>query len=1346
MSPAKKVPKKRVKNAAKKVVKKSVAKVVKKSSVKVATKSAAKAVKKSVTKAVKKSAAKVAKKSGTKEVKKIQKTSPLAAIRAPRVTKQTPREAAKQERRGRASRRIAHVAERMGATNLDALAVAMRAALQRASAARAPDAAVACDGRRRGARLRLQATNNNSRWVPIGPSVVRRGQAEGRPRVTGRVRDIEVSADGMRAYAATGKAGVWYTEDAGASWRPVGGWVTSPALVGGASTDLSCGCLLVSFGVDAATDYVMVGTGEVVSGSLSGPGVVTLLDFGGRGVLAGRGPATVRDDQSPYEAQTGVALLENAGIYRLVRDPANRAHANVATDGDRVLAATTNGLFRGVRSTVGGVPQWAWTRVTAIDALVGGVARSITDVQWVPVAGLVDGRVLVAIERRGVAWSDAIDVAANWKWIAGLNRVVAGLQISGRHSLSTLNTTSNAIYVLVGVTKVPAVAATPDEPRLYRIPTVTQPVVGAVGGPSAAVRIAGVPGTLWGTQVSWDQAICVERVGAVDRVWLGGSTVRPFLNADFSASLYCFDIVDAGIGAPRLAPVVGVSRSGAPPLGDGADTDGLIGNNIHADVHAIRAITLASGARHVWVTCDGGVYVSEQGGRVNTFQSRGNGLAAIESGFMAMHPTSSHFCALGAQDNGVQVRSGDTMWEVIQVGDGGGVMFHPRASQLVMAQYTSGSWRSSPAAGFTGPIDRQAGGGINTSDRESQLAEFYSGCDTIAVGAAGARVAIGTNRVWISDDLGSAVANTWRVLPTDPVNAVAARDPRSAAGDDALVVNQNFGLPAPALGAVVQIRWASATRVYVVYRFGILRHDESAGLWTTQVIPPPQTSGVPVRSLLCTDLAPVPGTDDFYVTTLGDTEVLPTDPGETCWLYSIRAPAIAPAFHRTALRRALDSLPPVVTLGPLDPAHAVCLVPDDSRIVYVGTTGGVWRGQRAIDGTHTWAPSMNGLPVTCISDIKIWKDAANAPGAPKLLRVATQSRGMWEMRLHGTDPTLEFVEPAQTFVRIHRRDDRRWARSPLADPRLRPTARDEVTYASPDVMIRPAPRLATASAIAFPLGAAEVLDSGSAGSHALWTFQTAFRWHFPSIRADGLWTDQLADLIELYRSGNVTLTAGNTVDRATWNAVVGGTRLDANRALSVAGTDRWAVYETPWQNAGARIAVGTEVDLLELIQPLRVTSNIWRVHSEPCRVDVLLHHRDTRPLPVAGAYTAILMKTSANSATLLAERASRFNALHAWDGTTPVPAIVGWTPISAGATTVHRLPTTLDAFMPKAVSVDVDLSAVPRGHHVLLMAICGGTAEVPPAPVGLTATSTLGDMVRAWPRAAMRLVQAVGPR
>jgi len=50
-------------------------------------------------------------------------------------------------------------------------------------------------------------------WLPAGPATVLGGQAESSPRVSGRVRDIAVSADGTRAYAATANGGIWYTDD-----------------------------------------------------------------------------------------------------------------------------------------------------------------------------------------------------------------------------------------------------------------------------------------------------------------------------------------------------------------------------------------------------------------------------------------------------------------------------------------------------------------------------------------------------------------------------------------------------------------------------------------------------------------------------------------------------------------------------------------------------------------------------------------------------------------------------------------------------------------------------------------------------------------------------------------------------------------------------------------------------------------------------------------------------------------------------------------------------------------------------------------------------------------------------
>ena len=104
------------------------------------------------------------------------------------------------------------------------------------------------------------------------------------------------------------------------------------------------------------------------------------------------------------------------------------------------------------------------------------------------------------------------------------------------------------------------------------------------------------------------------------------------------------------------------------------------------------------------------------------------------------------------------------------------------------------------------------------------------------------------------------------------------------------------------------------------------------------------------------DLAPIPGTTDFYFTTLGDRAATAAAQIDTCWLFR------GGNFLPTTLRRQLDTPganpgdPP--TPGPNDPAHAVCLDPDDNTIVFVGTLGGVWRGERAADNSHSWTPFM----------------------------------------------------------------------------------------------------------------------------------------------------------------------------------------------------------------------------------------------------------------------------------------------------------------------------------------------------------------------------------------------------
>ena len=1327
MSPARKGAKTRAKKTAKRTTKKTANAAVKKSA-KSAVKKAAKKVAKKAVRNVAKMAVKTAAKTPARTVaKKSARTSPKQPAVAPALD---PRALAKAEKRGRAQRRQAHLAERRGVTDMAALSAAMGAAVRRVNAARV---AAAPSARRGRPGPRDVATSNTDRWIPLGPSVVRRGQADGRPRVTGRIRDLAVDDTGRRAYAGSGKAGVWYTEDAGTTWRPIGGHVNTAAAAGGLSTDLSCGCLLVQFGANATEDYVMVGTGEMTSINLVTEASPSHDNFGGRGVLAGRAPAMAAETAAPFEPDTGIALLENTSISRLARDPAKRTTALAGALGDRVLAAADSGLYLGTRASVLGDLTWQWTKVAGLDPLlfttipVAGVPTpvptAVTDVQWVPVAGNDNGRIFVAIAREGVIWSDALGAAGSWNWVGGLNRATDGIRVSGAHVISEL--LGDRIYVLHGRHLNRPVGGRDDAAFLNRIPNATRTI--ANGGPGASERVPGVPDALWGAQRFWDQAICVDRVAGVDRVWVGGSGITPYTGADFSAAIYCFDVQETGANAPRLIPATGVSRMAQPPAGEGANISALAGNSIHADVHVIRSIAMADGTRHVWTGTDGGVYVSERNGRVNTFAPRVTGLAIVEAGYVAAHPTSSQYCVLGAQDNGSQARTGDTVWELIQMGDGGGQLFHPGAPQFIVSQFTDGTWFSAPIGGFVDPLSRTVGGNNNTGDAESDASMFYSGCDAIATTPGAGRIAIGTTRVWISDDLGVRQPNTWNVIRHDTATPRAASDPRPGGANAAPA----RGVPVPAVGPVVQVRWATTAQLYAVFQQSIVRHDEApAGTWSTTVVLGAGSVPDPTR-MRVTDLAPIPGTNDFYFTTLGDAVAAPAVPMETCWV------CIGGVCTATGLR---------TQLVPNDPANAICLDPEDASIVYVGTLGGVWKGVRSVapDGTvsYDWNPFMNGMPITCVSDLRIWRTpgvAAANPAPLKLLRAATQSRGVWEVNLAA-------AEPPRTWLRVHARDDRRVLPSPMADPRLATTAAPEVAFASPDLVVRPAPRASATAALRFPFRDDQVIGRAESGSFHLWEFQTAFRWLFPAVRADGLWTDQLADLIRLHRASS-GLGAGSDITKATWDDVVGGTHLTAAREVRRAAADHWAVYETPWQMSGAVAGIATEVDTLELVQPQRVRAGIWHVQAGSCRVDVTVHHRDTRPVAADGAYTALFWRSATDETTLLAALADPFDVLHGWNGAATVPTPAGWNRVTFGGSSVHRLPVALDAFMPRAISIDLDLSGVAVGDHVLMVAVCGSSAENAPAPAGLVAgASTVVDLVRAWPRAAMRLIRVTDAR
>lgn len=1158
----------------------------------------------------------------------------------------------------------------------------------------------------RGGPRRAQS-GTAGKWVPIGPSVIRRGQAMDRPLVSGRIRDLAVHDDGRRAYAASAKGGVWYTEDAGATWAPVGAWPGERRVTGGNTSVFACSALLVEFGATQADDVVLAGTGEhPISWNQHGAG-----SFGGVGVLAAIGPV-VGDAGAgrSWEWDAGVADLESAGIFRLVRHP--RRHANAGSSDpaarDEVLAATTDGLFRGVRTAlpaaaaaghVPGLPArdgYVWTRLAGAPA---GVV--VTDVLWIERGA--GERIVIFVSGDGVEVSDddgaTFDPVPTMHWPA--------VAVAGRGSLAIAE--AGRAYVLFERGGRPAVARIADL-------TVATPV---------ATRLTGVP-QVWDSPTTreYDQAIAAEAFDGRDRVYLGGNTVMPRPNTQWCASLWAYDVVGTA-----LRPRVGVSDRAQA----GADRLGLIGNNVHADVHIIRLPGPSAATRPVWVGCDGGVFVSPETGRVQTFAPMNTGLSVLETGYLDVHPESSHFAATGMQDNGTAVRTGDTVWEAIHVGDGGGVAFVPTDPSIIVAQYVGGFWRSESGT-FRDPLTRgvrRPTGAIDNHPEYTTRAEWYSGVATIVDDSGSqprTRFALGTDRVYLCDNLGTGTASRWAVLGVTPVGAaanatLAQRDPFPMAS----AADQNFGRLG--MGRVAALTWLSSTELIVACVNGVMRLTEllpqrwHAERLTTAGALSPGTQ----LDLSITDVAEVPGTRDFYVTTSGSTAV-PT--ADTCYFFE----AATATFHRTGLREALDSAPGVN--GPIDPAYSVVVDPENPTVVFVGTACGVFRAARA--GTppvHSpWAPFVNGLPDALVQDLVIQRPPGGG-ASPRLLRAAVQSRGIWETDLAAPTPDL-------TYVRAHPFDDRR-----RSVPALAVSPRDGALLfhtASPDIVVRPSWPAAAAPAfpVRDPRRPTAPLTRRDSGFHT-WTFQTAFRWWYPSVRATGEWTEAFSDLITRDRRVR-GMPAGTTITPALWDAVVGGTRVRSpapgRLERSADPADPLAVFRPPWHTAACADLPASEVDLMECVVPPSEILSTWVVTPQPSVVEVLLHRRGAAMAGDGAHVAGLLWRPLARGDSALSEPSQAFvdwwTGVVAGGGAVPAPP-AGWSFVpGAGPRQTHQVAGQLEARLPKAVPIPLDLSG--QRTSLMLLAFVA-TVGVGLAPV-VGAPTTLLALADSWPHIAARRI------
>jgi hypothetical protein len=1106
-------------------------------------------------------------------------------------------------------------------------------------------------------------------WVPIGPSTVLKGQAGMNPRVAGRVRDLWIADNGLRAYAASANGGVWVTFDAGNTWAPLGNWLhpTGADAISRPASTLTCGCLLVNFNnavSDGSSDEIYVGTGEIVPTVGGIPG----RKLGGVGILRldKLVPAVLADPFDRHHWKREAKNLASFGIFRLAHHP---------TDATQMIAGTSIGLFK--RESAIFIENADWTRVTAGPFnFTETSGKKVTDMLWVPSAP--KPRLFVALS----AGSDT-DVWFSTDGVDGpYTRVnLPNVVHDSRLALAVAPSDPDVVFVLGG------------GPRLWRI-TGTTPT-----------QVQKIPDLLFGKrdqdQSSYDMAVAIHPNDPAI-VSVGGSAVNA--DGEWSASLFQFTIAPSGGGLTAGF----LDAFQADPGSDAT----FIGTGVHADVHQIRYVKVG-GDVHLWVTCDGGVFRSVRAGQQYTFVARNAGLAVLESGYVASHPVSDAYVIAGAQDNGLLMRMGDTVWVHNDAvgGDGGGCLFHPIKNRFFAAQYTRANWNSNGT--HVRPVLRGTGG--DSEKNENRNASFYSGADARQVGAAQVRLAIGTNRVWLADNWDPEAATSWVTLHSNT-------DPRAGTATD-----ESTDVVGGGTGSVVACKWVDDNRVVAMFRSSnsegkdtaiVMMRRKNDGTWERVVLSshsnksssfgngdidqPTSPYFPPLGSW--SDIAvhdPARGPNgSLYAAATGDGT---SDRMDTLWWYNGDD-----KWHPTTLRSSI--------LGTTAPTYAVAVDPTDANTVYAGTALGVWRGVLSFAGADPhwdWNPFSNGLPEAAVHDISFYNH-----GAVKLLRAAIQARGVWEVDLSAApSPTR------RTFLRVHPNDARRVAPTPLVNP-MKDGPANYLWHASPDIRIRQAP---LGAAEPIPVAPADLpWNAAAADAYQLWIFQTAFHAIDLLCRTTGLWDNQFSE-----RLRRQDPASGTTIDAARWGAII--TRANA--------------FATPWEGAEP-----TEADLYELIveDPPNVLGGagpvpppISRVASRNHLVDVLVHYRDLRPLKNDQVRVALLRRPLPDDRALwpgIALSDAWKTAVAGLMSGAPPGAFPDTWAVADPATPTRQLTSDIDARTPRAVTFNVDFTGLASDEFAILLAVVHSTPD--PVNVGTLTGATIQDLVLNCHQAAARIVRA----
>jgi hypothetical protein len=1099
-------------------------------------------------------------------------------------------------------------------------------------------------------------------WSPIGPSVVAGphvvldGPSSARlpARLGGRVRALAVSPDGQRVYAGTASGGVWYSEDAGARWTALDLYESALNVADQAVhvDALTVGAIAVHWAT-RDTDVVYVAAGVHPAPPLA-QAPETLQDVGVRFCVgpAERAMATGTAANVPWRAVA--SNLRGVAVNRLMVDRV----AQVV-----VWAATTRGLYRRHED---GRDEWE-----AIDTGLGD--GEMSDVLVVaPGVGAEAERVYAAHAAGRVAWSSD---GAHWTPVALPAFAPADLAPNARNE--PIGRVRLAAGYLAGHVVVYAVA---NGPRLWRID----------GGAAAIVR--GLPLDLFdGDGVSDPSSMAIAAWPMPDRpdvIAVGGIAFGRLRGPEQAAeaALYMGQLVPDGAGGftfPRAAVA-----AGALPAE-------WIGQELPPGVQELvwqeeMPAVLPPGPPRLWIGGEGGVFRSDAvPDPRGTFAPRNTGLTVVEARSLAQDGDDGAVMLLGTRASGVLRRLSGETWEVAVPGPAGCVAIDPRDGRTMYAQSSGVRWmkstdggRTFAALGFLSPADARA---RDTEDDRSARAmrPAVANLDD----AHGTQVALGTHRIWYTDDRSP---DAWVTLPanTNPFNPLVA----NPLAQDALD------------GAVLAAHWGTANRLYVLTRGGVyLLERNAAGAWQRQQLYDQAAvrrnwKGKIPRGMIPDDqpLAALAvhradqGLGNLYAGT-----ALRGDVGPVWWFDGDHA-WIDTGF-------AIDA-----------PVHALLVDPAHLEWVYAGTDLGVWQGIGTFRGgaapVWDWTRHLSAaLPEAPCVDLAI----ATTSGQ-RVLRAVLAGRGVWEV------PLERAVVTPTIYVRSHVFDARLadvpsgGARDPSG------AARGQVALdASPDVRVWRSPAADPPEPVAVPLDA-------NSDPFDVWRMRSALRVRGERVDPDAPWLPDGPPALARQAAALPPVAPPRT-DLQVWHDLTVGNRfpLDADAPDHADLVVHLRDEPDRWPKGTRTSCVSGDA-----------------VGSARARVYVTVHSRHWLPIAPNTVQVALLRTEhhrhrSANgtpalpggwAASLAADRPAGAGAWLAgtmWAYADP-------------AVPFRTVSTTLDAHNPQIVAFDVDLTGASWNHPgLLLLAVVVTNADLLPAALG----TDVAALVRTDHRVAARSVR-----